>query len=108
MYFFAGTVADIDNFITAHENQWDKDTDIDCSAIIASKGSVYLAGVDSKHGPWRFECTFTEAIGSGDQYIRAFIASGMKPVDAMKETMKLDAGTGGKIRVYSVENGEFI
>lgn len=108
MYFFAGTVADINNFILSHEKQWDKESNINIDAIIVEQGKVFLAGLDDKYGPWRIECTFTEAIGSGDQYVRAFIASGMKPEDAIKKTMELDAGTGGKVRVYSIDQGDFI
>lgn len=108
MYFFAGTVADIKNYIDAHEVVWDKSVDINCDAIIVEQGKVYMSGMDKETGPFRFELTFTDAIGSGDHYARAFIASGMSPENAIESTMKLDAGTGGKIRTYSVDKERFI
>jgi ATP-dependent protease HslVU (ClpYQ) peptidase subunit len=107
IWFFCGSVADIDAFVHCMQSGEKTNQTLSCNAFIVRDGTVYISGIDNGE-PWKQKLDLSRAIGSGHQFAMAAIDFGKSAHDAVKYAATRDIYTGGKIRVYDIAAGRFI
>lgn len=103
-FFIAGATQDEEDFIKSYFDRTYK-PEIDSSSsegFIVDRGDVYTA--DLKDGTFTLNPSSDEiyAVGSGAKYAIAAMDLGLSAGDAVKQAMKRDLYTGGRVRVFSV------
>lgn len=114
IYFCAGPIDEIDQFIDLHENGTKYTQPIGVNAYIIPKGTekIYYAGVANESTPlgepdlrfWKHEINYKEvnAIGSGFELAFAAMDLGMTAREAVEYAAKRDIYTGGEIKEFKV------
>lgn len=102
-WFCAGCVHDSELFINNFEEHAECEIEVDVYAIAVIDGVAYDARVHD--GVYKLvKLNFDAAIGSGGNWAMAALDFGRKAKDAVKYAMTRDAGTGGNIRIYKLED----
>lgn len=107
IWFFCGSVADVDAFIKCIESNEKTDMNLQCNAFIVRGGDVLLSGIDGGE-PWTQKIDLNRAIGTGHHFALASLDFGKSAKDAVKYAATRDVYTGGIIRVYDIKTGKFI
>lgn len=103
LYFFSGSVADIDQFLKADRTAGVKHKTAEkVSVLVIRNGVVYECGFDDEDGYWEIECTFNIALGTGAKYAIAALDCGFTAKDAVQIAANRDLYTGGKIHLFDV------
>ena len=103
LYFYAGSVADFDEFVKADKTAGSKcPTAEDVSVLMVRDNVVYECGFDEDDGYWEVECSYSVALGSGGRFALAALDCGKTPIEAVKIAAQRDPFTGGEIRVHQI------
>jgi len=107
IWFMCGNVGEEKKFIDEFEPLSKAPENMNVTGLFVSDKKVYIRNIDN--GIFR-ECLtdFTDGIGSGCEHAITALDCGVSIVDAVKAAIKRDCHTGGIIRVYDIEKGEFI
>ncbi len=101
LWFLAGTVADMEEFVTAEigdtlENQ------LECVAFVIRKDGQFETVYTNEEGRMRvLPLEYTEAIGSGMDWAVAALDLGLDTREAVKYAMTRDCMSGGAVHVYN-------
>ena len=85
-----------DYYLTDHDNKPNRDSDDDVELLVLKKSGIFL--VDYRFREVRI-CGTHYAIGSGAAAAMVAMNLGLNAADAIREAIKVDDDTGGKVRV---------
>lgn len=112
IYFCAGPIDEIDQFIDLHENGTKYNQPIGVNAFIFNKETknIFYAGVSNESTPlgepdlrfWKHEVNYNNAIGSGWELAFVAMDLGMTAKEAVEYASKRDIYTGGEIKEFKV------
>jgi len=88
-----------DYYLGDQEEKPERDSGDDVELLVLKKSGIYL--VDSRFREVRI-CGKHYAIGSGDQAAMVAMNMGATAAEAIKEAIKVDKWTGGKVRSLSL------
>lgn len=110
VWFLCGAVADFDRFIDYHTKKISgaPDFSVSCSALVASDGKCYEAGLTREGEPWRSIAPYSVAQGSGIHFAIAAMDHGKTAIDAVKYAATRDVRTGGKISALDIKTGQWV
>jgi len=110
VWFLSGAVADFDRFIAYHQKEMSgfPEYSISCSALVASGGACYEAGVTKEGEPWRSIAPYSIAMGSGRDFAIGAMDHGKDAYGAVSYASNRDTGTGGKITVFDLATMSFV
>lgn len=107
--FFAGTVADVNSFISHMGSDFSKfPVKTNTTCILVRDGKAYECCFDDEDGYFEVELQFNAAIGSGGIFALSALDFGCDIDESVKYASKRDAGTGGKVSVYSIDKEGFL
>ncbi len=103
IFAMCGATSDWADFVEEFKNGEKVSRDFDCSAIMATGGLVYIAGIDRETKTFfASPQDHSIAIGSGGDFALASMDFGNGAVDAVKYAATRDSSTGGKISEVSI------
>lgn len=110
VWFFTGTVADREMFLKYHHGEayGRPEHDIESSAILASGGECFEAGVTEAGQAWRVRVSYDHGAGSGKDHAVAAMDHGKSAAEAVKYASTRDTCTGGKITVFDLATMSFV
>ena len=103
-FFIAGAPSDYSRFFDLYFGRSTDAKNVDAVSFVVYSGVVYKAAVCPEVGFWK-ECLRADlayAIGSGTQYALAAMDMGATAAQAVRQAMKRDVYTGGRIRTYKL------
>lgn len=107
LWFFCGSVSDIDQFVDCISKNEKTTATLNCNAIISDGDNVYISGVDNGE-PWKQKLECSRAIGTGYQFAMSALDFGKSAKGAVKYAATRDIYTGGQIHVYDIDSGKFL
>lgn len=103
-FFLTGCVTDYVKLIDAYFGGEPRGR-MDCKAFVYDNGDLFECGVSDPSGLWKYKMRLDNpaAIGSGAQFALAAMFLGESASDAVTLASKLDSATGGRIRIFSIQ-----
>lgn len=101
VFFMAGAVSDEPKFMQL----WDtpkEGANLECWAFVWDGSTLWYSAAD-KHEIWKCPVDHPRAIGSGAKFAIAAMDMGADAKQAVKQAMKRDPFTGGKIRTFRIK-----
>jgi len=108
-FFCSGATEFMDDFCNAYAARSTTVKDMAVSAIVLeSNGKLFKAAVEERQGQfriWRAPIPpgRMSALGSGHDFVLAFMDMGLSAEEAVQRTMKFDAATGGKVHTFKID-----
>ena len=107
IWFFAGSLADIDLFMSEFEPNKEASNHLDCQAFVVSGGSGKSVWISN--GVYKTEPLWVnDAFGSGGWHGQISMDFGCTAKEAVEYAITKDCHSGGKVHVYDIEGGEFL
>jgi len=105
--FASGAANDIENLV-AHlrDNTTKLHTNNYASGLLVQDGVVYDIGVNNTDGVWKYVSSDPWADGSGREFALAAMDMGASAKKAVKQAIKRDANSGGKVNVFVVKEND--
>lgn len=108
-FFVAGATEFSEEFCNAYAARSPTVKDMDVSAIVCEpNGKLLKSSVEESGGqfriwrsPYRQGCP-PFALGSGHDFVLAFMDMGLTAEEAVQRTMKFDAATGGRVHTFQI------
>lgn len=109
VWFISGAVSDYQRFIDYHHGKitGKPEYEVTCSAIIASAGRCYEAGITPAGEVWKCELGYSYAKGSGSDHALSAMDMGADAKKAVEMAIKRDSGSGGKISEFCLSIMKF-
>lgn len=107
-FFCSGATEFVDDFCNAYAARSPTVKDMDVSAIVLeSNGKLFKAAIEERQGQfriWRAPIPLgrMSALGSGHDFVLAFMDTGLTAEEAVHRVMKFDAATGGKVHTFQI------
>lgn len=107
-FFCSGATEFVEDFCSAYAAHGPTVKDMDVSAIVLEpNGRLFKASVEERQGQfriWRAPIPLgrISALGSGHDFVLAFMDMGLSAEEAVKRTMKFDAATGGRVHTFQI------
>ena len=110
VWFFSGTVSDIERFIAYHKGELigAPDFQVCCSAFSVKDGACFQLGLTAAGEPWKFSVSYDHAIGSGRDFAITAMDLGMSAKNSVALASTRDTGTGGVISVFDLATMSFV
>lgn len=109
IYFIAGSVHDVENFLAAEKTtRFKPEHQIECTAIAVNGDRVYKCRYDDEIGYWEADLIYSDSIGSGGVYARCALDFNCNARKAIEYAATRDIYTNSEILVYSVDKGDFL
>ena len=106
--FCSGATEFVEDFCQAYAARSTTVKDMDVYAIVLeSNGKLFKAGVEEKKGGFRIWRSpippgRISALGSGHDFVLAFMDMGLTAEEAVQRVMKFDAATGGRVHTFQI------
>lgn len=107
-FFCSGATEFVEDFCNAYAARSATVRDMDVGAIVFEpNGKLFKSAVEEKHGQfriWRAPIPLgrISALGSGHDFVLAFMDMGLSAEEAVQRTMKFDAATGGRVHTFQI------
>ena len=109
LYFYCGSIADIEAFLNAEKVRGEKiEPPVESAGFVVRDGFVYKFNYCDEHGYWEQKLKHEDTMGSGGVYALCALDFGKSAKEAVEYAMTRDSGTGGKVSVFDCEKMEFI
>ena len=107
-FFCSGSTEFMVDFCNAYAARSTTVKDMEVGAIVFEpNGRLFRAGVEEKHGQfriWRAPIPLgrVSAMGSGHDFVLAYMDMGLSAEEAVQRVMKFDAETGGRVHTFQI------
>lgn len=107
-FFCSGATEFVEDFCNAYAARSATVRDMDVGAIVFEpNGKLFKSAVEEKHGQfriWRAPIPLgrISALGSGHDFVLAFMDMGLTAEEAVQRVMKFDAATGGRVHTFQI------
>lgn len=106
IFFFCGKVSDYTRLIAADNGSIE--LDVEASALMLHCGDVYHCCVNNEGKFEQVLLTYSAAIGRGDEVALTAMDFGATSKEAVIHASKRTTSTGGTIRTFDIERGEWV
>lgn len=103
-FFLSGSICEFDNLMDCYFGAEPTKTN-DSAAFVYDSGNLYLISVCINDGFWKQKLNPERhySIGSGSNFALAAMDLGYTAVDAIKQAIKRDCYSGGKIKTFKFD-----
>lgn len=101
VFILSGYYADCELFASSFPNEPPRE--VKCYGFVVSDNEVYWLSFEDGN-TMLTKCNYNESVGSGQDHALTALDLGLSAKDAVKMAMKRDVNTGGKVRIYKVNN----
>lgn len=107
-FFCSGATEFVEDFCNAYAARSPTVKDMDVGAIVLEpSGKLFKAAVEERQGQfriWRAPIPLgrVSAMGSGHDFVLAYMDMGLSAEEAVQRTMRFDAATGGKVHTFQI------
>ncbi len=108
-FFCSGTTEFLEDFCNAYAAHSPTVRYMEVSALVVEAGNrVFKSSVEeenSTHRIWKspIRVGSLASIGSGQDFVLAYMDMGLSAEEAVRRVMKFDAATGGEVRTFRIE-----